>query len=184
MKSADNVNIPLTDENCARNDTPLIPPILHRSRRSFQMGLWAGEEGSLLCLGHVGRMLVASRAKRSPTPTPFVARDRRRDETSAGCKEKSSAAGFCSLFMFSRLVVGIREGIRFQSLMLMGEGKDVQSNPVMIYMKGLPDAPRCGFSALAVKVRRQYGKTSPVMAAKAGIDIVHSSPPFAVERNV
>ncbi|URE44299.1 agenet domain containing protein [Musa troglodytarum] len=165
MKSADNVNIPLTDENCARNDTPLIPPILHRSRRSFQMGLWAGEEGSLLCLGHVGRMLVASRAKRSPTPTPFVARDRRRDETSAGCKEKSSAAG-CIWSIFSET------------------DEDVQSNPVMIYMKGLPDAPRCGFSALAVKVRRQYGKTSPVMAAKAGIDIVHSSPPFAVERNV
>lgn len=27
----------------------------------------------------------------------------------------------------------------------------------MIYMKGLPDAPRCGFSALAVKVLQQYG---------------------------
>nr|XP_018674743.1 PREDICTED: monothiol glutaredoxin-S4, mitochondrial-like [Musa acuminata subsp. malaccensis] len=34
---------------------------------------------------------------------------------------------------------------------------DVQNNPVMIYMTGLTDAPRCGFSALAVKVLRQYG---------------------------
>ena len=28
----------------------------------------------------------------------------------------------------------------------------------MIYMKGYPEAPRCGFSALAVKVLQQYGK--------------------------
>ncbi|XP_042432679.1 monothiol glutaredoxin-S4, mitochondrial-like [Zingiber officinale] len=35
--------------------------------------------------------------------------------------------------------------------------KDVKESPVMIYMKGLPDAPRCGFSALAVKVLQQYG---------------------------
>ncbi|KAK8965520.1 hypothetical protein KSP40_PGU006377 [Platanthera guangdongensis] len=27
--------------------------------------------------------------------------------------------------------------------------QDVKINPVMIYMKGVPDAPRCGFSALA-----------------------------------
>ncbi|KAH7686648.1 Thioredoxin-disulfide reductase protein [Dioscorea alata] len=35
--------------------------------------------------------------------------------------------------------------------------QDVKENPVMIYMKGHPDAPRCGFSALAVKVLQQYG---------------------------
>ncbi|PKA55202.1 Monothiol glutaredoxin-S4, mitochondrial [Apostasia shenzhenica] len=35
--------------------------------------------------------------------------------------------------------------------------QDVKENPVMIYMKGIPDAPRCGFSALAVKVLQQYG---------------------------
>ncbi|XP_031489101.1 monothiol glutaredoxin-S15, mitochondrial [Nymphaea colorata] len=34
---------------------------------------------------------------------------------------------------------------------------DVKSNPVMIYMKGVPDAPRCGFSALAVRVLQEYG---------------------------
>lgn len=35
--------------------------------------------------------------------------------------------------------------------------QDVKINPVMIYMKGVPDAPQCGFSALAVKVLQQYG---------------------------
>ncbi|KAJ3678295.1 hypothetical protein LUZ60_002098 [Juncus effusus] len=35
--------------------------------------------------------------------------------------------------------------------------QDVKDNPIMIYMKGLPDAPRCGFSALAIKVLQQYG---------------------------
>ncbi|KAK1298205.1 hypothetical protein QJS10_CPB14g01097 [Acorus calamus] len=27
----------------------------------------------------------------------------------------------------------------------------------MIYMKGIPEAPRCGFSALAVRVLNEYG---------------------------
>ena len=30
----------------------------------------------------------------------------------------------------------------------------------MIYMKGVPDVPQCGFSALAVKVLKLYGKCS------------------------
>jgi len=34
--------------------------------------------------------------------------------------------------------------------------KDIKDNPVMLYMKGNPEVPRCGFSALAVKVLRQY----------------------------
>ncbi|KAK9747968.1 hypothetical protein RND81_02G027000 [Saponaria officinalis] len=34
--------------------------------------------------------------------------------------------------------------------------KDVKENPVMIYMKGNPEVPRCGFSALAVRVLREY----------------------------
>ncbi|KAL6626847.1 hypothetical protein ACP70R_030573 [Stipagrostis hirtigluma subsp. patula] len=37
--------------------------------------------------------------------------------------------------------------------------QDIKENPVLIYMKGYPDAPRCGFSALAVKVLQQYGVT-------------------------
>ncbi|XP_061349647.1 monothiol glutaredoxin-S15, mitochondrial-like [Gastrolobium bilobum] len=35
-------------------------------------------------------------------------------------------------------------------------GKDVKDNPVMIYMKGVPDYPQCGFSSLAVRVLTQY----------------------------
>ncbi|XP_058112851.1 monothiol glutaredoxin-S15, mitochondrial-like isoform X2 [Magnolia sinica] len=35
--------------------------------------------------------------------------------------------------------------------------QDVKEKPVMIYMKGVPDAPRCGFSALAVRVLKEYG---------------------------
>ncbi|XWS19066.1 hypothetical protein CRYUN_Cryun32bG0099200 [Craigia yunnanensis] len=33
---------------------------------------------------------------------------------------------------------------------------DVKENPVMIYMKGVPDFPQCGFSSLAVRVLKQY----------------------------
>ncbi|KAG2317786.1 hypothetical protein Bca4012_068732 [Brassica carinata] len=33
---------------------------------------------------------------------------------------------------------------------------DVKENPVMIYMKGSPEAPQCGFSSLAVRVLQQY----------------------------
>lgn len=34
--------------------------------------------------------------------------------------------------------------------------QDVEKNPVVVYMKGIPEAPRCGFSALAVKILQQY----------------------------
>ncbi|MFX6573061.1 Grx4 family monothiol glutaredoxin [Acinetobacter baumannii] len=34
--------------------------------------------------------------------------------------------------------------------------QDVKENPVMIYMKGVPELPRCGFSALAVRVLKEY----------------------------
>ncbi|KAK4488611.1 hypothetical protein RD792_004378 [Penstemon davidsonii] len=34
--------------------------------------------------------------------------------------------------------------------------KDVKENPVMIYMKGVPELPRCGFSALAIKVLKEH----------------------------
>ncbi|CAG7890144.1 unnamed protein product [Brassica rapa] len=33
---------------------------------------------------------------------------------------------------------------------------DVKENPVMLYMKGVPEAPQCGFSSLAVRVLQQY----------------------------
>ncbi|GMN50058.1 hypothetical protein TIFTF001_019225 [Ficus carica] len=34
--------------------------------------------------------------------------------------------------------------------------QDVKENPVMIYMKGVPDLPQCGFSSLAVRVLKHY----------------------------
>ncbi|KAL6495723.1 Monothiol glutaredoxin-S15, mitochondrial [Orobanche gracilis] len=34
--------------------------------------------------------------------------------------------------------------------------KDVKENPIMIYMKGMPEYPQCGFSALAVRVLQEY----------------------------
>ncbi|CAL5413880.1 unnamed protein product [Camellia sinensis] len=34
--------------------------------------------------------------------------------------------------------------------------KDVKDNPVMLYMKGVPDLPQCGFSSLAVRVLKEY----------------------------
>lgn len=34
--------------------------------------------------------------------------------------------------------------------------QDVKENPVMIYMKGVPDFPQCGFSSLAVRVLKHY----------------------------
>ncbi|KAK4476363.1 hypothetical protein RD792_015512 [Penstemon davidsonii] len=34
--------------------------------------------------------------------------------------------------------------------------QDLKENPVMLYMKGVPELPRCGFSALAVRVLNEY----------------------------
>ncbi len=34
----------------------------------------------------------------------------------------------------------------------------IQDNPVLIYMKGTPDAPQCGFSAQAVTILKAMGK--------------------------
>lgn len=34
--------------------------------------------------------------------------------------------------------------------------KDVKGNKVMLYMKGTPDQPQCGFSARAVDILREY----------------------------
>ncbi|XP_071724576.1 monothiol glutaredoxin-S15, mitochondrial-like [Rutidosis leptorrhynchoides] len=34
--------------------------------------------------------------------------------------------------------------------------QDVKDNPVMLYMKGVPEFPQCGFSSLAVRVLNQY----------------------------
>ncbi|KAL7177174.1 hypothetical protein ACSBR2_030500 [Camellia fascicularis] len=34
--------------------------------------------------------------------------------------------------------------------------QDVKDNPVMLYMKGVPDLPRCGFNSLSVRVLKEY----------------------------
>jgi len=36
--------------------------------------------------------------------------------------------------------------------------QQVQSNPIIIYMKGSPDAPQCGFSARAAQVLMECGE--------------------------
>ena len=33
---------------------------------------------------------------------------------------------------------------------------DVKGNKIMLYMKGTPDSPQCGFSARAVDILREY----------------------------
>lgn len=35
--------------------------------------------------------------------------------------------------------------------------KDVKENPVLLYMKGVPDAPQCGFSAMATRILQVHG---------------------------
>lgn len=39
----------------------------------------------------------------------------------------------------------------------------------MIYMKGFPESPMCGFSALAVKVLQQYGKLALISRLQADL---------------
>lgn len=45
--------------------------------------------------------------------------------------------------------------------------QDVKDNPIMVYMKGVPDFPQCGFSALAVRVLKQYGKLTIIFRASS-----------------
>jgi len=35
--------------------------------------------------------------------------------------------------------------------------QDIESNPIILYMKGTQDSPMCGFSAQVVKVLNSYG---------------------------
>lgn len=36
--------------------------------------------------------------------------------------------------------------------------KDVRENEIMVYMRGTPEAPRCGFSAKVIRTLAQLGK--------------------------
>lgn len=49
--------------------------------------------------------------------------------------------------------------------------KLVQSNPVMIFMKGTPDFPMCGFSARAVQVLKAAGAEK-----LGGFDVLSDDP--------
>ena len=40
--------------------------------------------------------------------------------------------------------------------------KDIKDNKVMLYMKGTPEAPQCGFSAQVVSILKSYNV--PIMA--------------------
>ncbi|MDC7682210.1 Grx4 family monothiol glutaredoxin [Asticcacaulis sp. BYS171W] len=45
----------------------------------------------------------------------------------------------------------------------------VKNNPVVLFMKGTPDAPRCGFSSLAVQVLDHLG------VEFAGVDVLQDN---------
>ena len=48
----------------------------------------------------------------------------------------------------------------------------------MIYMKGIPEAPRCGFSALAIRVLNEYSQESFLILVTVNDD--HKSIPFKI----
>lgn len=35
--------------------------------------------------------------------------------------------------------------------------KDIKENPVVVYMKGVPEAPQCGFSGMVVRILNHHG---------------------------
>lgn len=37
--------------------------------------------------------------------------------------------------------------------------KEIEENPIFLYMKGTPESPQCGFSAQVVQVLRSYNVT-------------------------
>jgi len=47
------------------------------------------------------------------------------------------------------------------SLSVVGT-QDVKQNPVMVYMKGVPQAPQCGFSAMVVRIFGGICRANPV----------------------
>jgi monothiol glutaredoxin len=53
--------------------------------------------------------------------------------------------------------------------------REVRANPVMVYMKGTPSFPMCGFSAATVEVLREIGvpfKSVDVLAEPAKRDAI------------
>ena len=48
--------------------------------------------------------------------------------------------------------------------------KAIEENPVVLFMKGVPDQPRCGFSATVVQILDHLG------ADFVGVDVLQSEP--------
>ena len=57
--------------------------------------------------------------------------------------------------------------------------KQVTDNPVIIYMKGSPDMPMCGFSSKAVEALKQCGKEFAYVNVILDQDIMQDLPKFA-----
>ena len=56
--------------------------------------------------------------------------------------------------------------------------KQVEENPVMIYMKGTPDMPMCGFSSRTVDVLKQCGKEFASVNVILDSEIMQELPNF------
>eukprot|EP00899_Mesostigma_viride_P023846 jgi/Mesvir1/4646/Mv03462-RA.1 len=78
--------------------------------------------------------------KNSNTAPPHVSKV-------ADAATDSTHSDFKPVFKGPESVKGVREQIE----------EDVRSNRVMVYMKGVPTAPMCGFSNLVVKILDHYG---------------------------
>ncbi len=57
--------------------------------------------------------------------------------------------------------------------------KQVTDNPVIIYMKGTPEMPMCGFSSKAVEALKQCGKEFAYVNVILDQDIMQDLPKFA-----
>jgi len=94
------------------------------------------------------------------------------EEVRQGLKEYSNWPTFPQLYMDGKLVGGLDI---VKELIEQGEFKDmvpakakvqslndrlaslINSHPVMVFMKGVPDAPKCGFSSKIVGILNQEG---------------------------
>jgi len=56
--------------------------------------------------------------------------------------------------------------------------KQVSDNPIIIYMKGTPDMPMCGFSSKAVEVLKQCGKQFAYVNVILDQEIMQELPNF------
>ena len=57
--------------------------------------------------------------------------------------------------------------------------QQVENNPVIIYMKGTPDSPMCGFSSRAADALKQCGRDFAYVNVLADPEIFQNLPRFA-----